>query len=62
LKLDIDPSGSGYPALLGGGKSNVNGRLVVVLSRASMKISWGVGLLLVIVTGMVTGTPAGSLV
>src|SRR5579872_1847362 len=57
---EVEPSGSAYPLLLAGGANCANARLVGVLRRASMKNASGAAPSLVIVTGMVTGTPAGK--
>src|SRR5580693_2728199 len=58
---EVAVSGSGNP-LLPTGSSCANGKLVVVLSRASIKNASGAAPVFVIVTGTVAGTPAGKIV
>src|ERR1700735_1654850 len=58
----MDVIGSGKPLAVGGGARSASERLWVVLSRASTKKSSGAALLLVMVTGTVTGVPAASVV
>lgn len=53
-------NGSGNP--LPTGLSSANGKLVVVLSRASIKNASGAAPVFVIVTGTVSGTPAGKII